>query len=247
MAKDPAFLFYYDRFISGTYTMTDEQVGQYIRLLCVQANKGYITVSHMNNICKTHDKEVISKFTEIGEGKFVNEVLAGIMDQRRVFTESRRNNRKGKKNDEQVNNMSESYDEHMVNKDVNLNKDVNSLGKSENPLPENNFPQIQIWIEELKTSDHVFQQKVMSAGIKISTTELIEALDDYEGLLAQYPAKQKVVDIYQFRIAALKHVKEYMTKKPIAKQKPMAEIITNDKFKQLGAEQRQRQQDGRTN
>lgn len=122
-----------------------------------------------------------------------------------------------------------------------------NLGKSENPLPENNFPQIQIWIEELKTSDHVFQQKVMSAGIKISTTELIEALDDYEGLLAQYPAKQKVVDIYQFRIAALKHVKEYMTKKPIAKQKPMAEIIDKNKFKPYAEQQRQRQQDGRTN
>ena len=38
-----------------------------------------------------------------------------------------------------------------------------------------------------------------------------------------------------------------LKKPPSDKQKPMAEIITNDKFKQLGAEQRQRQQDGRTN
>ena len=40
MAKDPAFLFYSNDFLTGTYTMTDEQVGKYIRLLCLQHQKG---------------------------------------------------------------------------------------------------------------------------------------------------------------------------------------------------------------
>ena len=34
MAKDPAVLFYTNDFLSRTFTMTDEQVGKYIRLLC---------------------------------------------------------------------------------------------------------------------------------------------------------------------------------------------------------------------
>jgi hypothetical protein len=35
MAKDPAFLFYSNDFLSGTYTMSDDQVGKFIRLLCI--------------------------------------------------------------------------------------------------------------------------------------------------------------------------------------------------------------------
>jgi len=31
--KDPAVLFYTQDFLTGTFTMTDEQVGKYIRLL----------------------------------------------------------------------------------------------------------------------------------------------------------------------------------------------------------------------
>ena len=127
MAKDPAFLFYYDRFLSGTFTMTDSQVGQYIRLLCLQANKGYVTKKDMNNICKTYDEDIAEKFTEIELDKYANPTLVDIMNQRKVFTESRRNNRKGKKYDksEEVNNICKSHDEHMVN--VNLNKDIDVI------------------------------------------------------------------------------------------------------------------------
>jgi hypothetical protein len=126
MAKDPAFLFYYDRFLSGTFTMSDAQVGQYIRLLCLQANKGHVTKKDMNNICKTYDEDIADKFPETDQDKYANPTLTEIMNQRKVFTESRRNNRKGKKQDknEQVNNICESHDNHMVNKDVNINSDI---------------------------------------------------------------------------------------------------------------------------
>ncbi len=40
MAKDPAFLFYSSDFYMGTVGMTDAQVGQYIRLMCLQHQKG---------------------------------------------------------------------------------------------------------------------------------------------------------------------------------------------------------------
>lgn len=120
MAKDPAFLFYYDRFLSGTISMTDSEVGQYIRLMCIQANKGYVTKKDMSHICRTLDNEVCLKFESQGEDKYVNVILAGICEQRRNFTESRRNNRKGNKSEK----TSETYVPHMVNKDVNVN--VNS-------------------------------------------------------------------------------------------------------------------------
>lgn len=107
--------------------MTDEEVGQYIRLMCIQANKGHITKKDMFHICRTYDNDVCLKFQDRGEGKFINSVLEEICSQRRNYTESRRNNRKGKKQEteEHMNNICETYDKHMVN--VNVNKDVNEI------------------------------------------------------------------------------------------------------------------------
>ena len=42
--KAPAFMFYADDFLAGTLEMSQEEVGQYIRLLCHQWNRGSIPV-----------------------------------------------------------------------------------------------------------------------------------------------------------------------------------------------------------
>jgi hypothetical protein len=142
--KDPAFLFYYDRFLSGTFTMTDEQVGQYVRLMCIQANKGYITSADMLHICKTYDCIVSRKFDNISEDRFANAVLTEVVNERKAYTESRRNNRKGKKttSDEHMNNISETLEEDMVNvivdKDIIVNESyliprMLAIFKSKNP------------------------------------------------------------------------------------------------------------------
>lgn len=104
--------------------MTDAEVGQYIRLMCIQANKGHVTKKDMLNICKTLDNEVILKFTRQSDGAYVNQVLAEIVEQRKNFTESRRNNRKGKKS----NNTSGTHVNHVVNKDVIVNR-INTIGE----------------------------------------------------------------------------------------------------------------------
>ena len=70
MAKDPAVLFYTSDFLSGTYTMSDEQVGKYIRLLCLQHQKGRLSEKDMLNICKTYDVEIWSKFRKEKEEYF---------------------------------------------------------------------------------------------------------------------------------------------------------------------------------
>ena len=67
MAKDPAVLFYTSDFISGTLTMTDEQRGRYILLLCLQHQKGYLTEKDMLNICKTYDEDIWVKALFNGE------------------------------------------------------------------------------------------------------------------------------------------------------------------------------------
>ena len=135
MAKDPAVLFYTSDFISGTITMTDEQRGKYILLLCVQHQKGSLTEKDMLKICKTYDEDIWCKFTEEG-GSFYNIRMREETEKRSKYAESRRNNRKKKEElPEDVNNISLSYDEHMENE----NEDVNIIEDKPIVLSKDNF------------------------------------------------------------------------------------------------------------
>lgn len=96
MAKDPALLFYTNDFLAGTYTMTDEQVGKYIRLLCLQHQKFELTKKDMMNICKTYDKDIFEKF-RLENGVYYNVRLREEANRRKAYSESRRKNRESEK------------------------------------------------------------------------------------------------------------------------------------------------------
>jgi len=121
--KDPAFLFYPSDFLTGTMFMSDEQVGKYIRLLCVQHQYGTIDENHMKIICKSHDKDIISKFQKDGSGNYFNQRLKDEIDKRKRYCESRSANKLGKKKSKNhMKNISKSYEDHMGN--ININKDI---------------------------------------------------------------------------------------------------------------------------
>ena len=40
--KDPAFLFYSSDFLSGTMLMNNEEIGIYIKLICLQHQQGHL-------------------------------------------------------------------------------------------------------------------------------------------------------------------------------------------------------------
>ena len=115
MAKDPAFLFYPGDFVTGTQFFTDEQVGKYLRLLLAQHQLGHLKESHMIMICKSYDNDIFSKFNKDKDGLWYNQRLEDEIVKRKNYSESRGKNRSGK------NNISKSYDNHMENK----NKDIN--------------------------------------------------------------------------------------------------------------------------
>lgn len=120
MAKDPAFLFYSNDFLTGTYLMTHEQVGKYIRLLCLQHQKGKLSEKDMLNICNSYDEDIYEKFTK-KDGYFYNERLLEETEKRKSYSESRKNNRKKK----DMNNIYNSYDKHMENENEIENEIVN--------------------------------------------------------------------------------------------------------------------------
>lgn len=108
MAKDPAVLFYTSDFLSGTYTMTDEQVGKYIRLLCLQHQKGRLSEKDMQSICKAYDVEIWSKFEKEND-EYFNVKMEQESKRRKKYTESRRNNAKK----EDMQSICSTYEKHM--------------------------------------------------------------------------------------------------------------------------------------
>jgi ATP-dependent RNA circularization protein (DNA/RNA ligase family) len=122
MAKDPAVLFYTQDFLVGTLTMTDEQRGKYIYLLCLQHQKGKLTLSDLKSKLNEEDIEVANRFPLQADGFYYNERMYQEAIKRKNYTESRRNNRK-KKDDIDVQLLKQSYVNRMENE--NVNEDVN--------------------------------------------------------------------------------------------------------------------------
>ena len=129
--KDPAFLFYSSDFLTGTMLMSDEQVGMYIKLMCLQHQKGHLKEKDMLNICKRHDEEIFSKFTKDDEGNYYNQRLEKEIEKRKKYSDSRRQNRlaksKEEKTDEDMTDTSNTYVPHMENENENINKDINII------------------------------------------------------------------------------------------------------------------------
>lgn len=112
MAKDPAVLFYTSDFLSGTFTMSNEQVGKYIRLLCLQHQKGVLSEKDMLSICTAYDDDIWSKFVKIDNG-YINQKMYDETIRRQKFSESRRNNAKTPKNESTSKASVVAYAQHM--------------------------------------------------------------------------------------------------------------------------------------
>ena len=101
MAKDPSFLFYTNDFYTGTVFMSNEEVGMYIRLLCLQHQTGHMSKEDMLNICNKGyvgntlvipPKKVFSKFIQDVQGLYYNERLEEEIIKRIKYCENQRDN-----------------------------------------------------------------------------------------------------------------------------------------------------------
>jgi len=117
--NDPAILFYTSDFLTGTLTMSNEQIGKYIKLLCLQHQKfpKYLTEKDMLNICITYDEDIFTKFIKNSDGEFFNQRMENEILRRKNYSESRRINRMSKK--KKVKKICKTYVPHMENEDIN--------------------------------------------------------------------------------------------------------------------------------
>lgn len=129
MSKDPAVLFYTSDFISGTQFFTNEECGQYIRLLCQQHQLGHIPENHMKIICLSYDSNVWKKFIKDENGNWYNQRMEIEKEKRLNYCNSRSKNKKGHIKEK---SYDVSYENHMLvhmenengNGNINGNKGI---------------------------------------------------------------------------------------------------------------------------
>ena len=98
MSKDPAILFYTSDFLAQCVSLTMEERGQYITLLCLQHQRGHLdqkTLSLQFNHSGISE-DVLKLFMVDENDCLYSEWLEEIIIKRKAYTESRRKNRLGK-------------------------------------------------------------------------------------------------------------------------------------------------------
>jgi hypothetical protein len=137
--KDPAVLLYTQDFIVGTITMTHEQRGKYIMLLCLQHQKGKLTLNDLKQYLNEEDIIVAEKFPLHTDGFYYNDRMQMEIDNRKIFTDSRRENgSKGGRPKTTIlpNDKPNGYpydkpnDNHTGDEDVNDNEIKDEVGTS---------------------------------------------------------------------------------------------------------------------
>ncbi len=162
MAKDPAFLFYYADAASDVSLMNRLERGCYFDIMQAQKKFGRLNIIQIKKIlgsdfdsCWPSIEMIMTKIDDL----YYIEWLEDSIEKRKKFTESRKKNRESAKSekseeivksyDEDMINICSTYEEHMVNENVNVivNKNENkNFGKSENLLHVD--PDSGLWQDE---------------------------------------------------------------------------------------------------
>jgi hypothetical protein len=178
MSKDPAVLFYTSDFLSGTFTMSNEQVGKYIRLLCLQHQKGKLTEKDMLSICKAYDDEIWCKFIK-EDNLFYNERMYNETIRRQKFSESRRNNAKSPKND----STSKAYAQHMETETETITETINRT-KTKTEILDAKFEDWWLWYDYKISKD-----KAKKSWNKLNEQEKDLALRSVQAYVESTPDK----------------------------------------------------------
>jgi hypothetical protein len=123
--KDPSFLFYVNDFLSGVMFMTNEQVGIYIKLLCIQHQHGGIIKKEVFDSVVNGHKAVKDKFIETEDGYF-NVKMSTVMEERAIKSNNLSLNAQKRWSEyKAMQKQCNCNASAMPTKDVNVNKDVN--------------------------------------------------------------------------------------------------------------------------
>ena len=172
MGQDPAVLFYTSDFLSGTILMTDDEVGKYIKLLCLQHQlyPDHIPADYMMSICNNIDSKIIKKFVTDKQGEYYNKRMEYEIKRRINFCNSRSNNRLKKKH---MKNTCKTYEKHMMQHMENENENRNrTRNEAEN---------------ENEKAEKIYSLYPRHVGKKAAIKSILKTLKeiDYESLMVR--------------------------------------------------------------
>jgi uncharacterized protein YdaU (DUF1376 family) len=188
--KAPAFQFYADDFLAGTLEMSQEEVGQYIRLLCHQWNRGSIPVEtekqqRLTGGCVSVD--VLVKFRLCEDGLLRNERLETVRSEKDRYLQQQ--SQKGRKSAElrklaltvvQPDTQPES-NSGSTTVEIRLQPKVNSPSPSPSPTPNNKEESIAPKSQRSHfTTPTVEEVQAECVRIELSLLEAPKFVDYYE-------------------------------------------------------------------
>lgn len=155
MAKDPAFLFYSQDFFTGVSTMSFEDRGKFITVLCVMHQKGRLTEETIRFLVGSISDNLSVKFRIDEKGLWFNKRLEEEIEKRLKFTESRRENgnlggRPPKKNLPETDRLSKTKPMYILMEDENKNEVDNKLNKERLKKFEEDLNQVAIGRQKSK-------------------------------------------------------------------------------------------------
>lgn len=153
MAKDPAFLLYPQDFLIGCAEMTNEQIGQYFRILCYIHQKGRMTDKTISLLVGSISDIVRLKFGLDENGCLVNKRLEEEIQKRANFVKSRKDN--GSMGGRPKKQKPSGKPKQNLPEDVNVNKDVNIIY----PYNGEKFKIVWGMWKEYKKKEHGFSYK----------------------------------------------------------------------------------------
>lgn len=141
MSNDPAFLFYPGDYLRDTQCLSEKSQVAYDRIMCEHMRNICITKERLNFFTKRlsdDEKEEILSVLSVCDGGFQIQWVAESIEKRRIYSESRRNNRKGKGKKDMI-----SYDIHMENENEieNVIEIVNENEKKKGSVRGKNKPE----------------------------------------------------------------------------------------------------------
>lgn len=196
--KNPAVLFYTADFITGTLFMTNEEVGAYIRILCMQHQKGHLSKNEILQICKTEEifNSISIHFNTDENGLYFNKRMDLEKEKRTKYSESRANNRSKKDEDikkicktyeKDMKNICNSYEKHMENENININNNINKNNKYFNNKELNN-----IFKEYLK-----IRIKLKAVNSERAINSLLKKLEPYEDDIKYKMIEQSIINSWK--------------------------------------------------
>jgi hypothetical protein len=134
-SKDPAFLFYSADFLVGVMDLTDEETGQYIKLICLQHQKGRLKKESIYRMFPNISDSVLEKFEIDKNGLYYNSRVEEEIEKRENYIQSRSaNGSKGGRPPKNVQSTQKpyglAYENHSENE--NINENINDIDNKNN-------------------------------------------------------------------------------------------------------------------